>query len=361
MELINSFKDFFEDKKIFITGHTGFIGSWLSIWLIELGANVFGYALPPRTNEDNFVKANLKERIQNYYGDIRDYKNLKNIFRTSKADIIFHLAAQPIVRKSYKVPKETYDINVGGTVNVFELFRKIDTCKLLINFTSDKCYENREFVGGYKEDDRLFGYDPYSSSKTCSELVTHAYISSFFNPDKFNNQKSISSVRSGNIIGGGDWQEDRLIPDCMRAIKRNESLCIRNPTAVRPWIYVLEPICGFLTLTIKMWENKNKFMGSWNFGSDKDSIYNVEEVIKKIINYIGRGKYLIQKSKEDEKLHETNLLILNCLKSKHYLQWEPLLNIDDTIKLTCDWYIEEEVNYDFDVNQINTYLEFLKK
>jgi len=360
MELINSFKDFFEDKKIFITGHTGFIGSWLSIWLIELGAKVFGYALPPRTNEDNFVKADLKSKIQNNYGDIRDYDNLRTVIKNCKPELILHLAAQPLVRKSYELPKETYDTNVGGTVNIFEVFRKADYCKLLINFTSDKCYENRERSEGYKEDDRLSGYDPYSSSKACSELVTHAYTSSFFNPNGNKNQKGISSVRSGNIIGGGDWQEDRLVPDCMRAIKKNETLNIRNPNAVRPWMFVLEPLRGILILLVKLWNDRNELIGPWNFGPDDKTLYNVEELIKKIIEYTGKGKYQIQKNKEDQDLHETNLLILNCLKSKKNLQWDPILKIDDAIKFTCDWYAEEEPDYDFDVNQINNYLTYLK-
>jgi len=234
MVIKNIFGNFFEEKNILVTGHTGFIGSWLSIWLIELGAKVTGYALSPLTENDNFVVTNLSNKMDNIIGDIRNYDDLKKVFKKSKPEIVFHLAAQPIVRKSYRSPKETYDINIGGTVNVFENFRKCNSSTLLINCTTDKCYENKEFLEGYKEDDRLGGYDPYSSSKACSELITSAYRRSFFSKDSIQINKKVSSVRSGNVIGGGDWQEDRLIPDCMRAILKNEDIVIRNPKAIRP-------------------------------------------------------------------------------------------------------------------------------
>lgn len=349
------FGDFFEGKKVLVTGHTGFIGSWLSIWLNELGANVIGYSLPPYTNQDNFVVTNLKERLNHIIGDIRDFEKLRSVFKKFKPNIVFHLAAQPIVRRSYTIPKETYDINVGGTVNVFEAFRQESTCRVLINITTDKCYENKESIEGYYEDDRLGGYDPYSSSKSCSELVTSAYRSSFFKENTQLNPKIVSSVRSGNIIGGGDWQEDRLIPDCIRAITNNQEIIIRNPKSIRPWLFVLEPLRGYLMLASKMWECNTKFAGAWNFGPGHKYKYSVEDIVKKIIQQIGKGNYIIQPSEKSDKFHETEVLVLDCTKSNKHLQWYNVLNLDETIEFLCDWYFKSDFSYDFDISQINRY------
>ncbi|MFX1494128.1 MAG: CDP-glucose 4,6-dehydratase [Promethearchaeota archaeon] len=350
------FENFFEDKNIFITGHTGFIGSWLAIWLNELGAKIVGYSLPPLTKRDNFVVSNLEKEIISFIGDIRNYDKMNNVFKKYQFDIIFHLAAQPIVRKSYLIPKETYDVNVGGTVNIFEIFRKTSSCKILINVTTDKCYENQEKESGYVEDDRLGGYDPYSSSKACSELITTAYRNSFFNKDR-----RASSVRVGNVIGGGDWQEDRLIPDCMRALLNNKEIVIRNPKSIRPWQYVLEPIRGFLSLTKHMWEGNNEYSGAWNFGPDKNSIFTVEEIVNKILKYIGKGNYTYLSDQKDNQFHETKTLLLDCSKSSEYLEWEPKLKIQDTIQFVCDWYMEENVSYDYDIDQIKKYIEKISK
>ena len=361
MVIENISGNFFEEKNILVTGHTGFIGSWLSIWLIELGANVTGYALSPLTKNDNFVVTNLSNKMDSNIGDIRNYDDLKKVYKKTKPEIVFHLAAQPIVRKSYRSPKETFDINIGGTVNVFENYRKCDSSTLLINFTTDKCYENKEFIGGYKENDRLGGYDPYSSSKACSELITSAYRRSFFS--KISNQmnKKVSSVRSGNVIGGGDWQEDRLIPDCMRAIMRNEDIIIRNPNAIRPWLYILESIRGILDLTKKMGDSEEKFAGAWNFGIDKKYVFNVEDIIKKIIHYLGKGNFQVKTQPIQKNLHETTLLLLDCAKAKNLLGWKPELDIEEVLKFTCDWYMQENIDYDFDVNQIKAYLKSIKK
>jgi len=350
------FGDFFEEKKVLITGHTGFIGSWLAICLNELGAKVTGYSLPPYTKDDNFVVTNLQEKLMNNFGDIRDFDNLLKVFRTAQPDIIYHLAAQPIVRKSYSIPKETYDINVGGTVNIFEIFRKLDSTKILLNFTTDKCYENQEKSARYKETDRVGGYDPYSSSKACSELITSTYHRSFFSSK---NKKFVSSIRSGNVIGGGDWQEDRLIPDCMVSMRNNEPINIRNPEYVRPWQYVLEPIRGMLTLTKKMWNEGTKYSWAWNFGPKENSIFSVRDIVEKIINYIEKGSYNVVKKQEDSILHETKLLLLDSTKAEKELGWITILNIDETIKLVCDWYMAEEINYEFDVNQIKYYFNKL--
>ena len=355
------FSKFFEDKKVLVTGHTGFIGSWLAIALNELDAKVIGYALPPYTEKDNFVIANLEKKITHIIGDVRDYKRMLDVFKKYKPQIIFHLAAQPIVSESYSLPKDTYDINVGGTVNVFEAFRKLDSSKLLINFTTDKVYENYELERGYTEEDRLGGYDPYSSSKACSELVSNAYRNSFFDPTNPNNLKSISTVRCGNIIGGGDWQKDRLIPDCMNAILSNEKVLIRNPESVRPWQHVLEPIRGLLMLASKMWDGDPKFSSSWNFGPNKEFVFNVKHIVEKIIKYLGKGSYNVPPKKELEEFHETKLLLLDINKAEKFLGWKPEITINETIKFLCEWYIEENVNYDFDVKQINDYFQKIKK
>ena len=359
--VINSiFGNFFEEKNILVTGHTGFIGSWLSIWLLELGANITGYALSPLTENDNFVVSNLSNKMESIIGDIRNYDNLKKVFKKCKPEIVFHLAAQPIVRKSYRAPKETYDINIGGTVNVFENFRKSDFSTLLINCTTDKCYENKEFSDGYKEDDRLGGYDPYSSSKACSELITSAYRRSFFSKDSNHINKKVCSVRSGNVIGGGDWQEDRLIPGCMRAILKNEDILIRNPRAVRPWLYVLETIRGFLGLTKNLGESEENFTGAWNFGINKKFVLTVEDLVKMIIQYLGRGHFHVKVPPNSDTLHETTLLLLDCTKAKNLLGWTPELDIEKAVKFTCDWYMQENVDYDFDISQIKDYLELIK-
>jgi len=353
------FNKFFKDKKVLITGHTGFMGSWLSIWLNELGAKVIGYALQPYTSEDNFVVTNLQDKIIHNIGDIRDYEKLLKVFQNYRPDMVFHLAAQPIVRKSYNIPKETFDTNIGGTVNILEAFRKSKDSKILINVTTDKVYENKEWLWGYRENERLGGYDPYSSSKSCSELVTSAYRQSYFN---FNSQKDkcISSARSGNVIGGGDWQEDRLIPDCMQAIRKNQEIEIRSPNAIRPWQHVLEPIRGYLMLAMKMWERIEKYSGAWNFGPDNNSIYCVQDIVDKIIKCIGKGSCKCLAPDQCDDLHETILLLLDNSKALRYLKWKPALNIDDTIKLTCDWYSESNIDYEFDVKQIESYIKLIK-
>ncbi|MFX1570568.1 MAG: CDP-glucose 4,6-dehydratase [Promethearchaeota archaeon] len=358
--MIEYFNNFFNGKKVLITGHTGFIGSWLAIILNELSANVIGYALPPYTNKDNFVVTNLAEKITHTIGDIRDFDKVKSTFKIYKPDVVVHLAAQPIVRKSYKIPRETYEVNVGGTLNIFEAFRISESSRVLINFTTDKVYENLEINRGYNENDKLGGYDPYSSSKACSELITSAYRSSYFNPKNEHNNKLISSIRCGNVIGGGDWQEDRLIPDCMKAILADREIVIRNPGNIRPWQYVLEPIRGLLTLIVKMWEGDPLFSNAWNFGPDDNQIFTVNDIIIKIINFLGKGKYKNSLNSHFEDLHETKTLILDSSKAKDYLGWKNELSINDTIEYLCQWYMEEDVNYEFDVKQINNYFNNIR-
>jgi CDP-glucose 4,6-dehydratase len=351
-----SFENFFKGKSVLITGHTGFIGSWLTIWLNELGGKIVGYALSPYTEKDNFVLTNLEKKIESVIGDVRDFENLKAVFERFEPEIVFHLAAQPILRKSYQYPKETFDVNIGGTVNVFEAFRSYDFTKILINVTSDKCYENREWVWGYRETDRLGGHDPYSSSKACSEIISSAYRRSYF--EMKSQHKLISTVRCGNVIGGGDWQQDRIIPDCMRAMLSNKEIIIRNPNSIRPWQFVLEPIRGLLMLTVKLWKESDKYAGAWNFGPDNKLNFSVQEIVERIIKYLGKGKYVCElKSENVEKLHETKILKLDSSKANNYLGWKSTLNIDEVIKFTCDWYSEEGISYNFDVNQIKNYIE----
>lgn len=362
MEIIKRLEDFYRDKKVLITGHTGFIGSWTAICLNELGAEVIGYALPPYTDKDNFVVSELERKIDHNEGDIRNFENLKNVIEKSKPEIILHLAAQSIVRKSYSFPKETYDINVGGTINLFESFRVNKFSKVLINFTSDKCYENIQTSSGFREKDRLGGRDPYSSSKACSELITSAYYMSFFSGRSAEKAKFLASIRSGNVIGGGDWQEDRLIPDCMRALIRNKPVILRNPDHIRPWQHVLEPIFGMLILCMKIrHEPTEKYLGAWNFGPVYKSNYSVIELIKLILSYLGKGEYFLEKKNNEEKKPESSLLTLDCSKAKKDLGWEQILTIHDTIKLVCDWYMEKNVDYDFNVKQIEYYTKKLDK
>lgn len=355
------FNNVFDGKTVLITGHTGFMGSWLSIWLNELGANVIGYGLEPYTGNDNFVVTNLEGKITSIIGDIRNYGKLLNAFKEYKPDVAFHLAAQALVRLSYIEPKQTYDTNIGGAVNFFEAVRKTDSCKVAINITSDKCYENKEWIWGYRENDPMGGYDPYSSSKGCSELITSAYRRSFFYPQKFDShKKTISSVRAGNVIGGGDWRNDRLIPDCVMTLKNNEEIQIRNPKSTRPWQYVLEPLSGYLLLASKMYENGEKYSGAWNFGPEHSSIWTVEEIVKKVINCWGKGNWKDTSKSNMNKPHEAKLLSLDISKALNYLGWEPVLNVDEVIKLTVEWYKENKINYEFDVGQINKYVSIAK-
>jgi CDP-glucose 4,6-dehydratase len=357
--MLKNFENFFKEKRILITGHTGFIGSWLSILCKELGADVIGYELKPNTRDDNFVVTNLEDKITSIIGDVRNYKKLNKIFKRYNPEITFHLAAQPIVGESYKFPRRTYDINLNGTINIFEIFRKNLKCKLLLNFTTDKVYENKELASGYKESDPLGGYDPYSSSKACSELITSAYRNSFFNTNP-NNEKKVSSLRCGNIIGGGDWQKYRIIPDCMRAIQNNKEIRIRHPNYIRPWQLVLEPLRGLLILTKHMWENNSESCDAWNFGPNPKELYSVKTIVDKILQYYNKDDYKINIVERNEEFHETQLLLLDSSKAYQYLGWKPVLDIDTTLKFVCDWYKEVNINYAFNVKQIKDYFKKIK-
>jgi len=352
-----SYLSAYKGKNILITGHTGFKGSWLALWLTELGANVIGYSLDPPTNPSLFQALNLKERITHIIGDVRDEEKLKKVFKMYKPEFVFHLAAQPLVRYSYIAPKYTYEVNVIGTVNLLEAVRETDSVKVVIVVTSDKCYENKEWIYGYREIDPMGGYDPYSSSKGSVELIVSAYRRSFFDDLEI----ALSSVRAGNVIGGGDWQEDRLIPDCIRALSKGEIIKIRNPNSIRPWQYVLEPLSGYLLLALKMSEDRIKFSGAWNFGPSDYDILTVEEITKKAIDYWGSGCYEIEKTSEN--FHEANLLKLDCSKANSLLSWHSIYSVDEAIKNTVEWYkkyyegIKDKELYNFTVSQIIEYAQ----
>ena len=358
------FNNVYKGRKVLITGNTGFKGSWLSLWLLELGADVYGYSLLPPTTPSLFEILELRKRINYIEGDIRDFKKLEKSIREIKPEIIFHLAAQPLVRDSYRHPRYTYEVNIMGTVNLFETIRQCDSVKVVINVTSDKCYQNNEWVYGYRENDPLGGDDPYSSSKGCSEIITNAYIKSFFNPERYKKEHNVilASVRAGNVIGGGDWAKDRLIPDSIRYISQNKEIIIRNPDSIRPWQYVLEPISGYLWLASLIYKKGKKYSGAWNFGPLDDKSLTVEEVVKMIIK-LWRGRYIIKK---EDKLYESKQLRLDISKALYYLQWRPVYKVEKALSETINWYknyYENNKNmYKFTLKTLSAYInEALQK
>jgi CDP-glucose 4,6-dehydratase len=318
---------FFSGKKILITGHTGFKGSWLTLWLVNLGAEVIGYSLEPPTKPNLFEILRLEKEITHIIGDVRDGEKLKNVFKKYKPEIVFHLAAQPLVRVSYKEPKLTYETNVMGTLNLLEAVRQTESVKVVIVVTTDKCYENKEWFYGYREVDPLGGYDPYSSSKACVEILVSSYRNSF--------QLPVATVRAGNVIGGGDWQVDRLIPDCVKALSKGETIKIRNPDAIRPWQHVLEPLYGYLLLAVKMWKEPERFCEAWNFGPYEKDTATVREVVEKVIRLWGKGSYEVI---EDRSFHEAGLLRLDISKTMLKLGWRPKWNLDKALERTVKWY-----------------------
>jgi len=364
---MQSLFSFYKDKKILITGHTGFKGSWLAIWLQSMGAEVVGLALDPFSPNDNYVLSGIGAKLKaDLRGDIRDGQLLKDIFAIYKPEIVFHLAAQPLVRLSYDIPVETYQVNVMGTINVLEAIRATPSVKVGVMITTDKCYENREQIWGYRENEAMGGYDPYSSSKGAAEIAIASWRRSFFNPEQYaTHGKSIASVRAGNVIGGGDWALDRIIPDCIRALEADKTIDIRSPKAIRPWEHVLEPLGGYLLLAQKMWNEPTNYCEGWNFGPKPDSIATVWDVATLVVeNYFQEPRFKNQdsrtKSKDDMQLetddcklqtanflkdlsdpnalHEAQLLMLDISKAKYKLGWQPRLNINQTVELTVDWY-----------------------
>ena len=323
---------FFKGKKIFITGHTGFKGSWLAYILYLSGAKVAGYSLKPKNNFDNFYLLKLNKKIQNYFGDVRDEKNLIEKIKNFKPEIIFHLAAQPLVKESYKRPKFTFSTNMLGTLNVLEAIREVKNIKSALIITSDKCYKNYEKKRGYSEDDELGGDDPYSASKAVAENICLSYQKSFF---KNKNKIGLVSVRAGNVIGGGDWSKDRIIPDLIKSIISNKKFTIRSPKSTRPWQNIFDLLNGYLILSKKIYGN-NKFNGSWNFGPNNSHV-TVKEVISKLINILKVNKKI--HVKVDKKIKETVLLSLRTDKSKKYLKWRPKISFNQNLKIIADWYL----------------------
>jgi CDP-glucose 4,6-dehydratase len=352
--------NFFSGKNILITGHTGFKGSWLAIWLHKMGARVIGLALEPYTERDNFLLSGIGDKIMvDLRADVRDGLLIKEIFQKHQPEIVFHLAAQPLVRLSYDIPVETYEVNLMGTINVLEAIRATDSVKVGIMITTDKCYENKEQVWGYRETEPMGGYDPYSSSKGAAEIAIASWRQSFFNPLNYNQHgKSVASVRAGNVVGGGDWAIDRIIPDCIRALEKGEDIAIRNPRATRPWQFVLEPLSGYLLLAQKMWFEPIKYCEAWNFGPKMDSIVDVRSVAQYVINEYGSGN--IKENSESNVLHEANLLMLDINKAVFKLGWKPKLEVAECISLTVDWYrrYKKKAVYDLCCEQINRFRNY---
>jgi CDP-glucose 4,6-dehydratase len=324
-------KDFWQGKRVFLTGHTGFKGSWLSLWLSSLGAEVKGYALNPPTSPSLFNEAKVSSIIDSQIGDIRDQNALHESMTGFSPDILIHMAAQSLVRYSYEAPIETYEVNVIGTAKVLEVARSCPNLKAIVNITTDKCYENDGRSEGYKENDPMGGHDPYSSSKGCSELVTSAYRRSFLQEQGV----GLASVRAGNVIGGGDWADDRLIPDILRSFEKNEPVVIRNPKATRPWQHVLEPLSGYLILAQKLYKNQEEYAEGWNFGPNEQDVKPVDWILDKMI-----AKWLSSSWKLDTNSnpHEAGFLKLDISKAKLKLGWKPIWGLAYTLEKIIIWH-----------------------
>lgn len=328
---------FWRGKKVFITGHTGFKGGWLTAWLKSLGADVTGYALAPNTKPSLFEHAKIGDGTTSIIGDILDADKLSQSVQKHEPEIVFHMAAQPLVHYSYENPVETFSVNVVGTANVLEAIRKVKSVRAIIVVTSDKCYENKEWVWGYRESDAMGGYDPYSSSKGCTELVASSYRRSFFNVNKYDEHRvALATVRAGNVIGGGDWSEARLVPDLMRAFTDNKVTQIRNPNACRPWQHVLDVLDGYLCLAERLFTNGRHYADAWNFGPSDENIKSVGWIADKAVEIWGQGvRWELIENKFN---HEAQCLKLDCNKARAQLNWSPKLSITDTLKMTLDWY-----------------------
>ena len=324
--------NFYKKKKILITGATGFKGAWLSYILYLFGAKVLGLGYKPNKNQNLFNQLNLKKKIKLEYSDVRDYQKLEKIINKFKPEIVFHLAAQPLIFDSYLEPLNTININSIGTLNILNILKNSKSIKSIICITSDKCYANNYSTTGFKETDHLGGSDPYSASKACAEIVINAYYKSFFEKQK----KGVASARAGNVIGGGDWSSNRLIPDTINSLLKNKRIFLRNPGFNRPWQHVLEPLNGYLILAKKLYIKPKTFSGPWNFGSKKNTVTSVSEIVKKITKLWGSGKV---RYKKNFKYYEQKNLQLNITKAQKKLKWSPLYSISDSIKVTVEWYV----------------------
>lgn len=331
------FNDAYRGKRVLVTGHTGFKGSWLAEWLLALGADVAGYALAPDTAPSHFELLGLSSRIRHVEGDVRDLSALRSALSDFKPDIVFHLAAQPLVRFSYREPSTTWETNVMGTVNLLEAVRACGTVKACIVVTSDKCYENREWPWGYRETEAMGGHDPYSASKGAAELVVASYRRSFFHAPA---GCQLASGRAGNVIGGGDWSADRIVTDFVKSILSDKALALRNPKATRPWQHVLEPLSGYLDLGSRLVETDgHRFADCWNFGPSEDSVVLVQELARMLVSKWGRGEIVVDKS--DNHPHEAGLLKLDCSKARQQLAWHGVWGVEETVNRVVEWYKEQ--------------------
>jgi CDP-glucose 4,6-dehydratase len=352
-------KDFYKGKKVLVTGHSGFKGAWMTQILLNFEAQIVGVSLRPETSPSLFDTLELEGKIKNYYSDIRDYQSLKEIFDTEKPEIVFHLAAQAIVRSSYDDPLKTISTNVLGTANVLQVIKEVGGVESAVIITTDKVYENKEWHHAYRENDPLGGYDPYSASKAAADIVTNSYIQSFFNTKDFETKHNtlVAIARAGNVVGGGDWAEYRLIPDIIRSIyDKNESVKTRNPQAIRPWQHVMEPLSGYLALAKGLYEKKTNLSGAWNFGPNNESFMSVASLIDEAIRILGNGSYEIE---ADPSKHEAHLLKLDINKADAMLGWKPKLTFQENLKLTFAWYknyYEKKQNVvEFTDNQIKNF------
>ncbi|OGH00623.1 MAG: CDP-glucose 4,6-dehydratase [Candidatus Lambdaproteobacteria bacterium RIFOXYD1_FULL_56_27] len=325
--------DAFENKRVLVTGHTGFKGSWLTLWLTKMGAQVTGLALPPASDQDLFPLLGLESKIDHQVCDLRDAAAVNRIFEQAQPEYLFHLAAQPLVRYSYQEPKETFDTNVGGSVNVLEAARRSQSLRSVVYVTSDKCYKNKEWEFGYRENDELGGHDPYSASKAAAEILFASYEKSFFAALP---KLGIASARAGNVIGGGDWAADRIFPDCIRALRSGQPIGVRNPKSTRPWQHVLDPLSGYLRLAAALYRSPKEFGGSWNFGPSITAVQPVRNLVENIVGLWGQGRW--EDQSDPKALHEATLLHLNCDKALQFLGWGPTWGFDRAVKESLLWY-----------------------
>lgn len=344
-------------KRVFLTGHTGFKGSWVSLWLQSLGAEVTGYALPPPTEPSLFDVARVQQGMESIIADIRDLSVLQQAMQTARPEIVIHMAAQSLVRHSYQNPVETYATNVMGTVHLFEAVRHLDSVKAVVNVTTDKCYENHEWMWGYRENEPMGGYDPYSNSKGCAELVTAAYRSSYFHANTYGQHGvAVASARAGNVIGGGDWAKDRLVPDILASFEAGRPVCIRNPKAIRPWQHVLEPLRGYLSLAERLYLRGAEYAEPWNFGPNDDDTKSVAWIVEHMATLWGpRATWQIDAGKHP---HEANYLRLDISKARNRLNWHPMLSLPRALELIVDWSQARKSGADMrrhTLMQINSY------
>lgn len=347
---INS--SFWKDRSVFLTGHTGFKGGWIAIWLTKMGANVHGYSLDAPTTPNFYTETKLKDRLSSStINDILNFSSLKSAMTFAKPSIIIHMAAQPLVRQSYIAPVETFKINIIGTVNLLEAARKIDTVEVIVNITTDKCYENKEQLKPYHENDKLGGYDPYSSSKACAELISAAYRNSFLKESGI----KIATVRAGNVIGGGDWATDRLIPDFLRSIDSGKKLFIRSPNAIRPWQHVLEPLSGYLILAEKLFTSGDNFAQAWNFGPQENDAKTVSWVVNYLSQKIPNVQWEINKAKQP---HEARLLLLDSSKARSKINWKYRWSLEVALDKIIEWHLawkEKKPMAEISISQIESY------